>query len=91
MKDPSVLSVFIGVYRWSISKKTFLPGARNIASPYSIHIRRKLERTKKLIIIKVELKQSKLFFIYPSERQRAVAMKKFHELCHENLTPYPSP
>ncbi len=35
MKDPSVLSVFIGVYRWSISKKNdFLPDARNIASPH---------------------------------------------------------
>jgi hypothetical protein len=30
MKDPSVLSVFIGVYRWSISKKTFFYQAQGI-------------------------------------------------------------
>jgi hypothetical protein len=30
MKDPSVLSVFIGVYRWSISKKNVFYQAQGI-------------------------------------------------------------
>ncbi|BAU05149.1 hypothetical protein FIS3754_10430 [Fischerella sp. NIES-3754] len=55
MKDPSVLSVFIGVYQWSISKKRFLPGARNIASPYSIHIRRNLQFKIKILKIGSEI------------------------------------